>query len=99
MQSEGEETMERKIYAVHDRDLKQFLTDLNLLDKICRGEIKCPECNSIITLENIGFITISKGEAKVCCDNIECFYGLRTKIRKEKKAEVSNTEETTTDDA
>jgi hypothetical protein len=81
--------VERRIYAVHDRDLKQFLTELNLLDKITKGEIKCPECDCTITLGNVGFITISKGEAKVCCDDIECFYKLRTRIRKVKKDETS----------
>jgi len=84
--------VKRKIYAVHDRDLKQFLTELNLLDKITNGEIKCPECNRIITLENIGFIAIFKGEAKVCCGDIECFYKFRTKTRKEKKGETSESE-------
>jgi hypothetical protein len=84
--------VERKIYAVHDRDLKQFLTELNLLDKVVKGEIKCPECDCTITLENIGFITIFKGEAKVCCDDIECFYKLRTKTKKEKKGETPEPE-------
>ena len=80
--------MKRKIYAVHDRDLKQFLIDLNLIDKITKGEIKCPECNCTITLENIGFITIFKGEVKVCCDNIECFYNFRTRTKIEEERET-----------
>jgi hypothetical protein len=84
--------MERKIYAVHDRDLKHFLTELNLLDKVVKGEIRCPECDCVITLENIGFITFSKGEAKICCDDIECFYKLRTKSRKKKKEKTSEAE-------
>jgi len=77
--------MERKIYAVHDRDLSQFLTDLRLLDKIAEGQVKCPECECTITLNNIGFITIYKGEAKLCCDNIECFYRLKTRINEGRK--------------
>lgn len=85
--------MERKIYAVHDRDLKHFLIELNFLDKVIKGEIKCPECGCVITLENIGFITFSKGEAKICCDNIECFYKFRTKSGKKKKEENSDVEE------
>jgi hypothetical protein len=87
--------MERKIYAVHDRDLSQFLTDLRLLDKIAKGEIKCPECECMITPNNIGFITIYKGEAKLCCDNIECFYKLRTKINEGRRTnEVAKKEVT-----
>lgn len=84
--------MESKIYAVHDRDLKQFLTELKLLDKVTQGEIKCPECGCIIRLENVGFITISKGAAKICCDDIECFYRFRTKSRRKKKEEQSEEE-------
>jgi len=84
--------MERKIYAVHDRDLKQFLTELKLLDKVLKGEIKCPECDCVIALENIGFITFSKGEVKICCDDIECFYKLRTKYRRKKREEPSEEE-------
>ena len=64
---------------------------MNLLDKIAGGEIKCPECDCTITLENIGFIYFSKGEAKICCDDIDCFYRLKT--RKRKKKENEETEE------
>ena len=78
-------TLKRKIYAVHDRDLKDFLADLNLLEKVLQGEIKCPECECIITLENIGFITMFKGEAEICCDDLECFYKLRRKVKGVKK--------------
>jgi hypothetical protein len=86
--------MERKIYAVHDRDLKQFLTELNLLDEIVRCKIRCPECDCKITLENIGFIYFSKGEAKICCDDIECFYKLETRKRRKKEDEETTEEET-----
>lgn len=69
--------VKRKIYAVHDEDLEAFLTDLNLLDKIKEGKIKCPECNCTLTLENIGFFLVSKGEIKICCDDLNCLYGLK----------------------
>jgi hypothetical protein len=75
--------VEGKIYAVHDRDLKQFLMDLNLLEKITAGEIKCPECDCTITIENVGFISMSKGVVKICCDNIACFYKAKTETRKD----------------
>ena len=86
--------MERKIYAVHDRDLEQFLTELSLLDEIAGGKIKCPECDCTITLENIGFIYFSKGEAKICCDDIECFYKLKTRKRRREEDEETKEEET-----
>jgi hypothetical protein len=77
--------VKRKILAVHDRDLKEFLSDLQLLEKISRGEIRCHECDCVITLENIGFFSIFKGDVKVCCDDMECFYKERTQVRKERK--------------
>ncbi|HKZ93701.1 MAG TPA: hypothetical protein VJ249_03855 [Candidatus Bathyarchaeia archaeon] len=77
--------MERRIYAVHDQDLMRFLTDLNLLDRILRKELKCHECGCVITLENVGFITLSKGEVKVCCDDLECFYRFKTKAKERKE--------------
>lgn len=93
MRIEGKGIMERKIYAVHDRDLRQFLIDLNILDKITKGEIKCPECDCVITLANIGFITIYKGETKLCCDDIECFYKVKTRIKEAMNSgEISETE-------
>lgn len=79
------ETVERRIYAVHDRDLKDFLADLNLLEKVLRGELKCPECECTITLENVGFISMFKRDVKVCCDDLECFYKLRRGVRGVKK--------------
>jgi hypothetical protein len=82
-----ERAMERRIYAVHDRDLLQFLTELKLLDKVLKGELKCPECDCAITLENIGFITLSKGEVKICCDDLECFYKFRTKMKEGRESE------------
>lgn len=80
--------MKRKIYAVHDRDLEDFLKDLNLLDKVVQGEIKCTECGCTITLEKIGFISMLKGENKLCCDDLNCCYQLMCKIRGVRKNEA-----------
>jgi peptide subunit release factor RF-3 len=79
--------MEGKIYAVHDRDLKGFLSELNLLDKIEAGELKCPHCDCTITIKNIGFISKSKGKFEICCDNISCFYKRKTETQKSKVAQ------------
>jgi len=69
--------VKRKIYAIHDGDLVAFLADLKLLDKIKQGKIECPECNRPLTVENIGFFFVSKGEIKICCDNLNCLYELK----------------------
>ena len=81
--------MKRKIYAVHDRDIKEFLAELGLLDRVIKGELKCAQCGCVLSLENIGIITILRGDSKICCDNIECFYELRSLIKEEKADETS----------
>ena len=73
--------LKRKIYAIHDRDLQDFLAELDLLEKVQHGRIKCPECECTITLENVGFISMFKGEVKVCCDKLECFYKMRREAK------------------
>lgn len=63
------------IFAVHDRDLEVFLSSIGILEKIKNKEIKCVECKSVITLENIGFIFPSKGrKIEICCDSPGCYY-------------------------
>ena len=62
------------VYAVHDRDLEVFLSSIGILEKIANKEIKCVECKSVITLENIGFIFPSKGKLEICCDSPTCYY-------------------------
>jgi hypothetical protein len=80
--------MKRKIHAVHDRDLKEFLKDLNVLDRILNGEIRCPECDCTVTLENLGFITMHRKDIRIFCDNIECFYRIRTRTTGEEQNEA-----------
>lgn len=73
--------MKRKIYAVHDRDLEDFLKDLNLLEEVQRGELKCPVCSCTITFNNIGFISMHGEEVQICCDDLNCFYKVRRQVR------------------
>ena len=76
-----------KIYAVHDRNLESFLESIGLLEKILNKEIKCANCECLISLENIGFIFPSKGKIELCCDNPACFYQMQEQMqRKEEKA-------------
>ncbi|WGM88577.1 MAG: hypothetical protein NUK63_06535 [Candidatus Bathyarchaeum tardum] len=83
--------MKKKIHAVHDRDLLDLLKRLNLLEQIKNQEIICSECNCVITLDNLGFMTIKEGNAKICCDNILCFYEF--KKRQFKKEPIFKEEE------
>lgn len=76
---------ERRIRAVHERDLEGLLKSLNLLESLRTGKVKCAECQCEVTEKNLGFIYPFKGEIRVCCDNLECFYEVMLKIRKGQK--------------
>ena len=76
-------TKKEKIYAVHDRDLENFLASIGLLDRIKKGEITCAMCEDTITLDNLGFVSPIENDIEVCCDNSKCYYHLilRKKIK------------------
>ena len=74
---------EKRIHAVHDRDLENLLRSLKLLDDLRAGKIKCSECDCIISEENLGFLYPYAGEIRVCCDKPDCFYNARRKINPE----------------
>lgn len=74
----GSMKMDRKILAVHDRDLIKFLSELNLITEMESGNLKCPYCACTLTLENIGFINKIKEKFWICCDDISCFYRLKS---------------------
>ena len=77
----GASPLKRKIYAVHDRNLEGFLTELNMLEEVLQGKVKCSECNCTITLENIGSLSMSSEKVRICCDNLDCFYKIRREVR------------------
>lgn len=60
------------VKAMHERDLKGFLTNLGILHKIERHEYDCVYCQNRITLERIGTISKSEGKIVICCDNPVC---------------------------
>ena len=62
----------KKLLAVHDTDVEEFLTRLELLAPIKDGKISCAACNRVITLDNFGGIYPESGELKVVCDKLEC---------------------------
>ena len=73
--------LKRKILAVHDRDLEKFLHELDLFESVQAREINCPECDCKITLDNIGFISLHEKKVRICCDNLNCFYEMRRRIK------------------
>lgn len=63
---------DKKIYAIPEGELKEFLTNLGLFEKIKKGELVCGICERKITFQNLYCVYPSKGEIKVCCNNLIC---------------------------
>ena len=61
------------IHAVHDMDLEELLKNLELLEPLEKGELRCSICGKPISRENIGCFYAEENEVKVCCADIECF--------------------------
>lgn len=67
------------IYAVHERDLDEFLKKEGLYEDILNEKIKCVVCGKTITIENFGGIYYKKGKAFIVCDSIECISKIEVK--------------------
>lgn len=66
-----------QVNAVLDSDLEQLLQNTNQYESIIAGQVKCKNCNSVITIQNIGIIVpvVKKGENlsfDFYCERIDC---------------------------
>ena len=55
--------MRSNLNAVYDDNLVELLTNLNLIEKIKNGLIKCKFTSEIITLENLHCIFLKKEQS------------------------------------
>jgi hypothetical protein len=62
----------RKLWAIHDADVEDFLRRLKLFDPIKEGKIVCFQCKQVITLDNFGAAFPEGDEVKVVCEKLEC---------------------------
>ena len=60
------------IKAVHESDLNQLLSDLELLDKIKDSEVKCWFCETVVTESSVYSIMPVSGELKISCNAPRC---------------------------
>lgn len=60
------------IDAVLDRDLLKIIEDFQLLGKFNAGLLRCPNCNKVITYENIGAFKVLNEEIRIYCDDFIC---------------------------
>jgi hypothetical protein len=62
----------QKIPAIHTMDMVDILKELGIYDRISRGEIKCPICGSMITIDSAQCIYMEENEVKICCNASKC---------------------------
>lgn len=61
-----------KIPAIHDKDLKNVLDKFGATAKIEAKEIRCSNCNEIITWENLFAFKIISGVLIFFCSEPDC---------------------------
>lgn len=71
---------EKEIRAIYEQDLDSFLEKLELLEPFKRGELSCAVCNETINKKNFKFVFSENGEVKVCCNKLECYRKIISKI-------------------
>lgn len=68
--------MEKKkdvIEVLHEKDLKNFLMELNKYNEFENKKIFCRFCREPITYENIYGIFLINGETEFICDKESCY--------------------------
>jgi hypothetical protein len=60
------------VTAISSDDVVGLLRRLDLYDDVVNGKITCPFCRTIVTLENIGGVTVVGGKTILTCDNPRC---------------------------
>jgi len=61
------------LQAVHERDIEKFFDDLNLLEPLQKGELRCGVCGRKIGKDNFLAVYPDKNKIKVCCNKPECY--------------------------
>lgn len=65
-----------QVKAVLDTDLENLLKKTNLYESIVAGTIQCKNCNTIITIQNIGIVVPKKinnsNSFEFYCERIDC---------------------------
>lgn len=62
----------RTLKAVHDENLEELLSSLNLLSDLREGNLRCIHCDQPITLENLGAIIPLSDNLRVACNSSAC---------------------------
>lgn len=60
------------IKAVHDDDLKGFLSSLGLLHDVKSGKIKCKFCHERLNLDSVQLVLPDSGSINIVCNREQC---------------------------
>lgn len=61
------------IDVIHEKDLEEFLNNLELYNNFKSGLINCKYCNKPVHLDNICAIHIKKGQIEFICSIDPCY--------------------------
>ncbi|POY35470.1 hypothetical protein C3K47_15535 [Solitalea longa] len=66
--------MDKKIDipAIHEKDLKQVLSDLGILEDLQEGKLFCVNCCKLITWDNLFALKVVENKLVLFCDEADC---------------------------
>jgi hypothetical protein len=79
------------VTAISSDDVVGLLHRLELYDDVVNGKITCFICKTIVTLENIGGVTVVGGKAILVCDNPGCI--ARAAVLSKERQHVAGSDE------
>lgn len=62
-----------KVHAIHKRDLETILRDLEMLDALVAGALRCASCGAPMTVDTLQCLFTEENEIRCCCTNAECY--------------------------
>ena len=68
--------MSRKLRAVHDDDLDEFLESLGILKAIDAGRVTCRFCGDAVSQANLHAVFPFQGSVETTCDRPACVRAL-----------------------
>lgn len=71
-----------KVKAVHEDDLRGFLSSIGVLDQIENGRCHCSVCGAQIDLNNLSMVFPDKGRIQFVCDRVSCLNEIES-VRKD----------------
>ena len=71
----------KKLNVVYERDIKEFLKSIGILQDIEDKKIKCKFCGELITIENIAAVFPENNEIFACRSKLDCYENLKNRVK------------------